>query len=81
MVKRLGILTGGGDCGGVNAMIEAAVKSATNEEWIVDGLLPRVGTSILAGKPKCGKSTMVRNIVSTVSEGVPSDILTSGLLI
>ena len=29
--KRLGILTGGGDCPGLNAVIRAAAKSAMNE--------------------------------------------------
>ena len=30
---RVGILTGGGDCGGLNAVVEAAVKSASNLGW------------------------------------------------
>ena len=29
--KRLGILTGGGDCPGLNAVIRAVAKSAMNE--------------------------------------------------
>ena len=38
MTKKIGILTGGGDCGGLNAAIEAVVKSATNEGWEVYGI-------------------------------------------
>jgi len=30
-VKRLGILTGGGDCPGLNAVIRAVIKTAINE--------------------------------------------------
>lgn len=32
MVKRIGVLTGGGDCPGLNAVIRAIVKTATGEE-------------------------------------------------
>ena len=38
MDKKIGILTGGGDCGGLNAAIEAIVKSANNEGWEVYGI-------------------------------------------
>ena len=38
MTKKIGILTGGGDCGGLNAAIESVVKSATNEGWEVYGV-------------------------------------------
>ncbi|MFH0867835.1 MAG: 6-phosphofructokinase [Candidatus Woesearchaeota archaeon] len=38
MTKKIGILTGGGDCGGLNAAIEAVVKSASNERWEVYGI-------------------------------------------
>src|SRR4051812_30279429 len=31
MVKRIGILTGGGDCPGLNAVIRAAVRTATRD--------------------------------------------------
>ena len=36
--KRLGILTGGGDCPGLNAVIRAAVKTALNTGWRVYGI-------------------------------------------
>ena len=37
-IQRMGILTGGGDCPGLNAVIRAAVKTAINEYgWEVLG--------------------------------------------
>jgi len=40
-------------------------------EWLVDGLLPASGTSLVAAKPKVGKSTLVRVLSVAVSEGAP----------
>ena len=38
-IRRIGILTGGGDCPGLNAVIRAVVKTAISEyEWEVLGL-------------------------------------------
>jgi 6-phosphofructokinase 1 len=41
MIERIGILTGGGDCPGLNAVIRAVVKSASKRGWetlgFVDG--------------------------------------------
>jgi 6-phosphofructokinase 1 len=38
-IQRIGILTGGGDCPGLNAVIRAAVKTAINEYgWEVLGI-------------------------------------------
>lgn len=39
MVKKIGILTGGGDCGGLNAVIEAVTRFAVHEGWEVDGIV------------------------------------------
>ncbi len=39
MVTRIGIFTGGGDCGGLNAVIEGTVKAAVHEGFEVDGIL------------------------------------------
>jgi ATP-dependent phosphofructokinase / diphosphate-dependent phosphofructokinase len=36
--KRVGILTSGGDCPGLNAVIRAVVKCATNKGWEVFGI-------------------------------------------
>ena len=38
MVRRIGILTGGGDAGGLNAVIESVVRFAAHEGWEVDGI-------------------------------------------
>jgi len=38
-VRTIGVLTGGGDCPGLNAVIRAVVKSATLEHgWTVLGI-------------------------------------------
>ena len=37
MVKKIAIATGGGDCGGLNAAIEAVMKAAANEGLEVEG--------------------------------------------
>jgi hypothetical protein len=37
--------------------------------WVVEGLLPTAGSSLLAGKPKSGKSTLVRQLVFAVATG------------
>jgi len=37
MAKRIGVLTGGGDCPGLNAVIRAVVKSACHRGWEVLG--------------------------------------------
>ncbi len=39
MNERIGILTGGGDCPGLNAVIRAVVKSASKRGWETIGLL------------------------------------------
>ena len=39
--------------------------------WIVDGMLPAGGLSVLAGKPKGGKSTLARAMALRVSRGEP----------
>lgn len=39
MANRVGILTGGGDCPGLNAVIRAAVRKAIQHNWEVVGIL------------------------------------------
>ncbi|HZL43596.1 MAG TPA: ATP-dependent 6-phosphofructokinase [Verrucomicrobiae bacterium] len=39
MKERLGILTGGGDCPGLNAVIRAVVKSASKQGWETIGFI------------------------------------------
>lgn len=40
-----------------------------NVPWALDGILPAGGSSLLAGKPKAGKSTLARNIALAVARG------------
>ncbi|HRZ58944.1 MAG TPA: 6-phosphofructokinase, partial [Candidatus Paceibacterota bacterium] len=54
MKTRIGILTGGGDCPGLNAVIRAVVKTAAKRDWETvgilggfDGLLPPRRTRLL----------------------------------
>ncbi len=37
--------------------------------WLVDGLFPADGYSAICGKPKAGKSTVIRNLVASVIKG------------
>jgi len=39
--------------------------------WLVDGLFPADGHSAIAGKPKAGKSTLIRNLVAAVIKSRP----------
>lgn len=47
--KRLGILTSGGDCAGLNAVISSVVKAATAKGWEVYGI--HNGTDGITNKP------------------------------
>ncbi|HLJ64891.1 MAG TPA: 6-phosphofructokinase, partial [Stellaceae bacterium] len=47
--KRLGVLTSGGDCGGLNAVIHGVVARATGQGWRVIGI--RQGTMGLLARP------------------------------
>jgi hypothetical protein len=40
-------------------------------EYVVDGLIPRGGTAVLAGRPKGGKSTIAANLGLDVERGCP----------
>jgi hypothetical protein len=40
-------------------------------EWIVEGLLPSSGFSLMVAKPKVGKSTLARQLALAVSRGEP----------
>ena len=37
-IKRIGVLTSGGDCAGLNAVIAAVVSSAEKKGWEVYGI-------------------------------------------
>lgn len=47
--------------------VSEVLNSTEKFEWLVDGLLSVGGVSILAGDPKAGKSTLVRQLVRAVS--------------
>ena len=48
-IKRIGILTSGGDCAGLNAVIFAAVNAAARYGWEVYGI--HDGTDVLTNRP------------------------------
>jgi hypothetical protein len=41
------------------------------QKWLVEDLLPAGGMSLLAGKPKAGKSTLARQLALSVATGKP----------
>ena len=43
-MKKIGVLTGGGDCPGLNAVIRAVVKKSAQYDWQIIGIKnPDVG--------------------------------------
>ena len=46
-------------------------RPRTAVPWVVDGLLPASGASLLAAKPKAGKSTLARSLAVAVAKGMP----------
>ncbi|MFA5591936.1 MAG: ATP-dependent 6-phosphofructokinase [Micavibrio sp.] len=80
MTKKIGILTSGGDCAGLNAVIRAAVYKADQLGWQVYGILD--GTAGLLGdepqaqllSPEQMDSTVLRmggTILGTTNKGNP----------
>lgn len=78
-MKRLGILTGGGDAPGLNAVIRAAVKTAHHDygcetiglENGYDGLLPGAPTRVLT--PESVRGLLIRGgtVLGTANRGNP----------
>lgn len=63
-IKRIGVLTGGGDCPGLNAVIRAVVKTAINEHnWEVIGIEDGFEGLILPGKTRKLSFADVRGIL------------------
>ena len=63
-IRRIGILTGGGDCPGLNAVIRAAVKTAiTCHGWEVIGIEDGFEGLILPGKTRALGLADVRGIL------------------
>jgi len=79
-IKRIGILTGGGDAPGLNAVIRAVVKSAWNSgigclglEDSYDGLLEFDRSRILAPRDVTGILRLGGTILGTINTGNPFD--------
>ena len=77
-IKRIGVLTGGGDAPGLNAVIRAVVKSAFNAgievvglEDSFDGLLDPSRTRILTPKDVTGILRLGGTILGTTNRGNP----------
>jgi ATP-dependent phosphofructokinase / diphosphate-dependent phosphofructokinase len=77
-VKRIGVLTGGGDAPGLNAVIRAVVKAAFNNgveviglEDSFDGLLDRSRTRTLTPRDVTGILRLGGTILGTTNKGNP----------
>jgi hypothetical protein len=55
----------------LKTMAELNATTEASTDFVVDGLLPAGGLSALCGKPKCGKSTLARQLAVCVAEGRP----------
>jgi 6-phosphofructokinase 1 len=77
-IKRIGILTGGGDAPGLNAVIRAVVKSSSNSgieclglEDSFDGLLEPNRSRVLTPRDVTGILRMGGTILGTINRGDP----------
>jgi len=77
-IRRLGVLTGGGDAPGLNAVIRAVVKSASNSgmecvglEDSFDGLIERNRSRILTPRDVTGILRLGGTILGTTNRGNP----------
>jgi len=77
-VRKIGVLTGGGDAPGLNAVIRAVVKAATNAKIEVigledsfDGLLDPSRTRVLTPKDVTGILRLGGTILGTTNHGDP----------
>jgi len=77
-IKRIGVLTGGGDAPGLNAVIRAVVKSASNSgievlgiEDSFDGLIEAGRTRVLRPKDVTGILRLGGTILGTTNRGNP----------
>src|SRR5439155_10912512 len=52
-------------------MAELLTEPTQSTEWLVEGLLPQSGFSIVSAKPKVGKSCFARQLALSVSRGDP----------
>src|SRR5216110_1733555 len=77
-IKKIGVLTGGGDAPGLNAVIRAVVKTATNAGVTVigledsfDGLIYPEKSRVLTPKDVTGILRLGGTILGTVNRGDP----------
>ena len=76
MSKRIGVLTSGGDCPGLNAVLRGVVRAATNREWEVlgihdgfEGLLMKDSFEKLDLKRTAGIMPLGGTILGTTNRG------------
>jgi len=76
MNPRIGVVTGGGDCPGLNAVIRAAAKAAHRRGWEAigilggyEGLLAPQQTKLLAGELLTGLLVRGGTILGTANQG------------
>jgi hypothetical protein len=53
------------------ALDDLLAEPDENVSWVLDGILPSGGPSVIAGKPKAGKSVWTRNLIHCVVMGLP----------
>src|SRR6185436_16633067 len=77
-IRKLGVLTGGGDAPGLNAVIRAVVKTASNADVTVigledsfDGLIYPEKSRVLTPKDVTGILRLGGTILGTVNRGNP----------
>jgi hypothetical protein len=46
-------------------------ETFSDQRWLVDGLIPREGATVIGAKPKVGKSTLARAVAVAVAQGRP----------
>jgi 6-phosphofructokinase 1 len=76
MKKRIGVLTSGGDCPGLNAVLRGVVRAANNLQWEVigfhdgfEGLLPPVRHEVLDLRRTAGIMHLGGTILGTTNKG------------
>ena len=76
MKRRIGVLTSGGDCPGLNAVLRGVVRAATNRDWEVigfhdgfEGLLPPTAWEVLDFRRTAGIMHLGGTILGTTSKG------------
>jgi 6-phosphofructokinase 1 len=76
MTKRIGVLTSGGDCPGLNAVLRGVVRAATNLKWEVigfhdgfEGMLPPLRYELLDNLRTAGIMHLGGTILGTTNKG------------